>query len=112
MSGPSEVVVWATILLGGAATFATRMAFLAVAHRRTDVPVRVQRVLRMIPPAALAALVAPPLLRPGGGGVELLHARPIAGVVAGVVAWRTRSVLATMGVGVAVLVALERTPLG
>jgi branched-subunit amino acid transport protein len=29
-----------------------------------------------------------------------------------VVAWRTRSVLVTMGVGVAVLVVLERTPLG
>ena len=57
---------WAAILLAGAGTFLMRASFLLAAHRLAEVPEGVQRVLRQIPPAALAALVVPALLRPEG----------------------------------------------
>ena len=57
---------WIAILLAGAGTFAMRASFLAAAHRLAAVPPRVQRLLRQIPPAALASLVVPALVRPDG----------------------------------------------
>lgn len=98
--------VWATILLAGAGTFAMRASFIAAAHRLTDIPPAVQRLLRQIPPAALAALVLPALVRPEGS-VDLTHPRFVAGVLATLVAWRTKSVLATLVVGMGVLVLLQ-----
>ena len=61
----------------------------------------------MIPPAALAALVAPALLRPGGT-LDPLNVQLAAGVLAGLVAWRTRSVVLTTAVGLLALFLLER----
>ncbi|MDQ1515853.1 MAG: hypothetical protein QOE80_1683, partial [Actinomycetota bacterium] len=58
--------VWTAILLAGGGTFAMRASFLGFAHRLTTVAPWVQRVLRQIPPAALASLVVPALLRPAG----------------------------------------------
>ena len=97
---------WTTILLAGAGTFAMRASFLAMAHRMADIPRWLQRMLRQIPPAALASIVVPALLRPEGS-VDLTHPRLAAGVVAGLVAWRTRNVAVTLVVGMGLLVALE-----
>jgi branched-subunit amino acid transport protein len=98
--------VWTTIFLAGAGTFAMRASFLAAAHRMAEVPPNVQRVLRQIPPAALASIVVPALVRPGGD-LSLWQPRLAAGVIAAVVAWKTRSVALTLVVGMAVLIALE-----
>ncbi len=57
---------WAAILIAGIGTYALRASFLAFAHRLVDLPPLVTRVLRQIPPAVLAALVVPALLRPEG----------------------------------------------
>jgi branched-subunit amino acid transport protein len=97
---------WTAVVLSGAATFAMRASFLAMAHRFAEVPPRLQRVLRQIPPAALASLVLPALLRPESQ-VDPTHPRAIAGLLAGLVAWKTRNVAATLVVGMAALVALE-----
>jgi branched-subunit amino acid transport protein len=83
-----------------------RASFLVAADRVARVPPKVQRLLRQIPPAALAALVVPALVRPDGA-VDLLHPRFAAGAVAALVAWRTRSAALTLVVGMAALVALE-----
>ncbi len=101
--------LWTTIVLAGLGTFAIRFSFLGVAHRIADPPIGVQRVLRMIPPAALAALVVPAVLRPEGS-LDLTQPRVVAAAVATLVAWRTRNVLVTLVVGMGVLLALE--PLG
>lgn len=98
--------VWTAVVLAGAGTFAMRASFLVLAHRLTDVPPAVQRLLRQIPPAALASIVAPALLRPEGS-VDLTHPRLFAGVVAGLVAWRTRNIALTLVVGMAIVVALD-----
>ncbi len=98
--------VWLAILLAGAGTFAMRASFLAAASRLAAVPPLAQRLLRQIPPAALASLVAPALLRPGGE-LGLFQPRLAAGLLAGVVAWRTRNVALTLVVGLLILVVLQ-----
>lgn len=98
--------VWTVILVSGAGTYAMRASFLAAAHRMATVPPGVARVLRQIPPAALAALVLPALVRPGGH-LDLLQPRLLAGGLAALVAWRTRNVGLTLVAGMVVLVVLE-----
>lgn len=98
--------VWIAILLAGAGTFAMRASFLANAHRLAVVPPGLQRLLRQIPPAALASLVVPALLRPEGH-VDLAQGRLWAGVLAAVVAWRTRNAGLTLAVGLAALLAIQ-----
>ena len=92
--------VWLTILVAGPATFSMRAVFLAFAHRLAEVPPWVQRLLRQIPPAALAAIVVPALLRPGST-IDLWQPRLYAGLLAAVVAWRTRNIGLTLVVGMA-----------
>lgn len=98
--------VWVAILLAGAGTFAMRASFLAAASRLATVPPWAQRILRQIPPAALASIVVPALLRPGGE-LGLFQPRLAAGLVAAVVAWRTSNVALTLVVGLVTLVALQ-----
>jgi branched-subunit amino acid transport protein len=97
---------WWAIILAAAGTFAMRAAFLVAAHRLIDVPVSVQRVLRQIPPAALASIVVPDLLRPHDQ-LDLWQPELAAGVAAALVIWRTRSTTLTLVVGMAVLVGLR-----
>ncbi len=98
--------VWLAIVGSGAGTYAMRASFLAAAHRLTHVPPAVARLLRQIPPAALAAIVVPALVRPDGH-LDLVQPRLLAGVLAALVAWRTGNVGVTLVVGMAVLVALQ-----
>ena len=101
----SDVALLAAVLIG-AGTFALRASVLVLAERLGEVPPWLAEVLRMIPPAALAALVLPALVRPEGqwdvGGPEAL-----AGLLALLVAWRTKNLLATIAVGLVVIVPLE-----
>jgi branched-subunit amino acid transport protein len=98
--------VWLAIVLAGAGTFAMRASFIAAAHRMAEVPPWASRILRQIPPAALAAIVLPALVRPEGT-IDLLQPRLAAGLLAGFIAWRTRNVLVTLVLGIAGLMALE-----
>ena len=99
--------VWSVIVISGAGTYAMRASFLAAAHRLATVPPPVARILRQIPPAALAAIVAPGLLR-AEGSLDLLHPRLLAGAIAALVAWRTRNLGLTLLVGMAVVVGLQQ----
>ncbi|MBW3659908.1 MAG: AzlD domain-containing protein [Actinobacteria bacterium] len=100
---------WVVIGAGALLTYAIRAVFLLFAGRLTAVPPLVREGLRMIPAAALAALVAPAVLRPEGELV-LLGPRPIAAILAAVVAWRTRNVAVTIVVGMATVIALAYLP--
>ena len=108
-SGPAatsfgSVRIWLAILVIGLATYGFRLSFLHLFGRIDEVPDRVIRVLRFVPPAVLAALVVPNLLtiRPTAAAT-LLDERLIAGAAAGAVAWRTENVFATIAVGMIVL---------
>jgi branched-subunit amino acid transport protein len=97
---------WLAIVLSAVGTFAMRAGFLVFAHRLVDLPDSVQRVLRQIPPAALASIVVPDLLRPHDQ-LDLWQPELAAGILAALVFWRTRSTALTLVVGMAVLVALR-----
>jgi branched-subunit amino acid transport protein len=99
--------IWTAIVLSGAGTYAMRASFLAFAHRLATVPQALARILRQIPPAALAAIVVPALLRPEGH-LDLLQPTLLAGLVAAGVAWKTRNVGITVVVGIALLAALQQ----
>lgn len=99
--------VWLAIVLAGVGTFALRASFLMAARRLVDLPPRVERILRQIPPAVLAALVVPALVRPEGS-LDLWQPELAAGLVAAVVSWKTRSIALTLVTGMAVLVALQQ----
>ena len=96
--------VWVAIVLIGIATYGFRLSFIHLFGRIDEVPDRITRPLRYVPPAVLAALVLPDLvtLRPSVAAT-LLDERLIAGVVAGAVAWRTENVFATIVTGMATL---------
>jgi branched-subunit amino acid transport protein len=98
--------IWLAIVFAGIGTYAMRAAFLVFAHRLADVPPGVQRLLRQIPPAALASIVVPALMRPAGH-VDVLQARFVAGVLAAVVAWRTRNIALTLVVGIGVVMLID-----
>jgi branched-subunit amino acid transport protein len=98
--------VWVAIILAGIGTYAMRASFLVFAHRLTDVPPSVQRLLRQIPPAALAAIVIPALLRPDGF-IDVWQPRLYAGLLAAAVAWRTRNIAVTLVVGIGLVMILE-----
>lgn len=98
--------VWVAIVLSGIGTYAMRASFLVFAHRLADVPPGVQRLLRQIPPAALAAIVVPALLRPEAR-LDLWQSRFPAGVVAALVAWRTRNIAMTLVVGMGIVLLID-----
>jgi len=102
---------WGAILLAGVGTFAMRASFLLAAHRMAEVPPGVQRVLRQIPPAALASLVVPALVRPEGQ-LDLWQPHLASGLLAGVVGWRTRSTALTLAVGMTALFLLQEANVG
>jgi branched-subunit amino acid transport protein len=98
--------VWVAVVLAGIGTFAMRASFLVFAHRLADVPPLVQRLLRQIPAAALAAIVIPALVRPHDH-LDLWQPRLYAGLLAAAVAWRTRNIAATLLVGIGLVMLIE-----
>jgi branched-subunit amino acid transport protein len=101
------MTVWLTVLAMGLVTYLIRLSVIG-AIGRIDIPPLVQRALRFVPPAVLSAIVFPELLRPSGAlDVSAGNLRLIAGLVAIVVAWRTRNVLLTIAAGMATLWLLQ-----
>ena len=95
----------AVVAVAGLVTFAIRASFLMVADRMVELPARVTTVLRMIPPAALAAIVVPALLRPGGGGYDPVSALMVGAITAAVVSWWKRDIGLSLLVGFVVVLA-------
>lgn len=90
---------WLIIIAMGVVTFGIRLLPIVLLGR-IEIPLVVQRALRFVPPAVLSAIVAPELLMPGGEfNLSLDNARLVAGLIATVVAWRTKNVLLTIAVG-------------
>lgn len=94
-----------SIVIIGALTYLMRAAFIGPSS--SSLPPAFERALRFVPPAALAALIVPDLVSHNGALVlSLANPRLIAGIVAVVIAWRTRRVALTLIVGMAVFWAL------
>jgi len=99
--------LWLTIIACGAVSFLIRFSFIAI-HGRVPLPNWFTRALMFVPVALLPAFALPEILIQNGGvNFSPFNARLIAGIVAVVVAWRTKNVLATIAVGMLVLFAAQ-----
>jgi branched-subunit amino acid transport protein len=97
------LAIWLLIIGIGAATYAMRLSFL-VAISPERLPAGLQRALRFVPVAALTAIVVPALLGQQAAFVYVPEPpRLLAGLLAALVAWRTRNVLLTIIVGMGIV---------
>lgn len=96
-----------TIVLAGVLTYAIRVSFLLFAGRMTQLPQIVTTVLRMIPAAALSALVFPGLLRPDAAGFDPINSIAAGGLAAVLAAMWKRNIGLTLAVGLVVVVATQ-----
>lgn len=101
---PIEVVVAMVVI--GVATYSIRASFIFFADRLMGLPDDVRVLLRMVPAAAMAALTIPALLRPGGEW-DVFGPNAIAGLVAGLVAFKTGNAFLTVIVGLIAVAVLQ-----
>jgi branched-subunit amino acid transport protein len=107
MGGEAQVKIWFIILFGGVLTYLIRLSFIML-FERLNMPEIIRQALRFIPPAVLSAIIFPELLiRNGNVDFSLGNLRLLAGIVAAVVAWRTRNALLTILAGMGVLLILQ-----
>jgi branched-subunit amino acid transport protein len=103
----STLTLWLTIAGAGVVTFALRLSFIALLGR-IEIPLLLGRALRFVPAAVLTAVVIPLLLYDNGAlEVSLGNERLLAGLVAALISWHTRSVLFTLGGGLTTLWTLQ-----
>ena len=104
MSGAS---LWLTMLAMGLITFALRVSFIALSDR-FKLPPLVQRALRFVPVAVLPAIVVPAVVfQESGLELTLGNEKLLAGLVSGVVAWYTKSIIWTIAAGMIALWTLQ-----
>jgi branched-subunit amino acid transport protein len=93
--------IWIVMVTLGLLTFATRLSFIALLEH-INLPGSFQRALRFVPIAVLSAIIAPEL----GYSNNLLAISPtnprlLAGILATLVAYKTKSVVWTISSGMA-----------
>jgi branched-subunit amino acid transport protein len=99
--------IWLTIIIAGLLTYATRLSFIYL-HGKVSIPDTLKRALRFVPPAVFTAIFLPELLVTEGMlNVSLGNGRLIAGLLAIIVAWRTKNVILTIVVGMLTLWVLQ-----
>jgi len=93
----------ALLILGMmAVTVIVRYPVLALVGR-FDIPAPVYRALKFVPVAVLTAISVPEILAPEGElALSYSNAHLVAGTIAIATAWRTRNLLATIVLGMAV----------
>jgi branched-subunit amino acid transport protein len=103
--------IWLIIVLGGLLTFSIRLSFIFLLER-VAVPLWFKRSLRFVPAAVLSAIILPEISAPNGPvNISWRNPQLLSGIVAVLVAWRTKNVLLTIIVGIAALL-LFQTLLG
>jgi branched-subunit amino acid transport protein len=104
----ATVYLWLVVIVAGAATFLTRLSFIALFARR-EMPRWLQRPLKHVPPAMLTALIAPAILLSARGELSLPpdNLRLVAALVAGGAAFQTRSTTWTIVAGMVTLWLLQ-----
>ena len=103
-----ELTIWLLIFAVGAITYTARMSFIALFARR-EMPPLLAEALKHVPAAMVTAIVVPAVVFMPAGVLRLDFENPklIAALVAGAVAWWTKSAVATIGAGMVVLWALR-----
>ncbi len=83
-------------------TFGVRYPVLALVGR-TELPPALLEALKFIPPAVLTAIIVPAVLMPQGTvALGYTNAYLVAGIAAALISWRTKNLLLTITLGMAV----------
>jgi branched-subunit amino acid transport protein len=101
------VNIWLLILASGAVVFFSRASFIVFSDP-SRFPAAFRQALAFVPPAVLAAIVLPGLAMPNGAlewGLD--NPRLYAGLLAALAAWRWRTPLSSIAVGMLALWALQ-----
>ncbi|MBM3145240.1 MAG: AzlD domain-containing protein [Chloroflexi bacterium] len=98
--------LWLAMILIGVLTFATRISFILVVER-WQTPTLIRRALRFVPVSVLTAIFVPELLMSAGViALSWNNSRLLAGVVAMLVAWKTKNIIWTIVAGMGALLLL------
>jgi len=101
------VNIWLVLLLGGLITFGMRFSLIYL-FGRFHVPDALRKALHYVPPAVLSAIIFPELfIRNETVDLSLDNYRLIAGLVAILVAWYTKSIFITILSGMIALLLLQ-----
>jgi len=95
------VTMWIVVIAAGTATFAMRFVFLGL-FGKFEVPPWLERGLKYIAPAVLAAITVPAVLAPGAN-LDVVSPFVPAAIIGGLAAWITKSIGAAIVVGLAAL---------
>jgi branched-subunit amino acid transport protein len=99
--------IWLTIIIAGILTYSIRLSFIMLSGK-INMPRLVERSLRFVPPAVLTAIFLPELLIDDANFCPSLgNARLLAGLLAIMVAWRTKNVIYTIISGMLALWLLQ-----
>jgi branched-subunit amino acid transport protein len=103
----SSLTIWVIIFSVGLVTFVIRFLPIALLSRLA-LPEWLKKALVYVPPAAMTAIIAPALFFAGGAPTIALDAPRLgAAIFAALLAWRTRSVLWTVVLGMVALWGLQ-----
>jgi branched-subunit amino acid transport protein len=95
------------MIVAGLLTFATRLSFIFLLNR-IKVPDWFRRGLRFVPVAVLSAIILPELTIPNGSlFISWRNPQFLAGMVAILVAWRTKNVVLTIVAGLIALLIFQ-----
>ncbi|MDP9235801.1 MAG: AzlD domain-containing protein [Chloroflexota bacterium] len=101
--------LWIIVAACGAGTYGIRLSMLMFV-RHSSLPRVAREALRFVTPAVLAAIIVPAVLYVGKDQHLSLSAgndRPIAALIAAMVAWSAKNVWLTIGSGMAALWVLQ-----
>jgi len=99
--------IWLVIIFGGLITFGMRFSLIYL-FGRFQVPETMRRALHYVPPAVLSAIIFPELfLRNGSMDISMENTRLLAGLIATLVAWFSKSTLVTILAGMIALYLLQ-----
>jgi branched-subunit amino acid transport protein len=99
MSNPTLMITLGIISLG---TFLLRFSFIHL-YGQLTLPAWMHRSMRFVPAAVLSALIFPALMiQEGHLSLVFSNHRLIAGLIAILVAWRTKNLLATIAAGLGI----------
>ncbi len=91
-----------TILIIGLGTFIFRFSFIHL-YGRMKLPQWVHRAMRFVPPAVMSALIFPAILiKDQELWLSYENPRLLAGMVAIVIAWKTKNLLLTIATGLGI----------
>lgn len=98
---------WLAVIAAGLLTYATRLSPI-ISYGRFEMPKTVERGLRFVPVAVLTAIFLPELVYLQQDlMISYRNPRFIAGLLAIVVAWRTKNVMYTILIGMLALWLLQ-----